>query len=319
MVFMRLVFAGTPEVALPSLEALVASDHEVVGVITRADARAGRGRTLVPSPVRARADELGVDVLTATPRDPEFAQWFEQRDVDCVAVVAYGHILPASVLQIPRHGWINLHFSLLPAWRGAAPVQRSIIAGDQITGASTFRIEQGLDSGPVYGMTTETIKPRDTSGDVLVRLGQSGAKLLVGTMDAIADGSIRPIPQEAEGVSVAPKLTPQDAHIPWTLPAHIIDRLIRGCTPQPGAWTQLDGQESRLGIGPSTVEKDSELSLAPGEIHATKRDVFVGTAAGVLRLGDVTPSGKKSMPAADWARGARLESGARFVSQQEGK
>ena len=233
---MRLVLAGTPEVAVPSLEALAASRHTVVAVVTRPDAPAGRGRSLVPSPVRVRADELGVPVLTpASPRDPAFQEELRALDPDACPVVAYGALLPRSALDIPRHGWVNLHFSLLPAWRGAAPVQRAVMAGDEITGASTFVIEAGLDTGPVLGTMTEAVRPRDTSGDLLGRLAVAGAGLLVATMDGLADGSLVARPQPDEGVSLAPKLSVDDARVDWSLPAHVVDRRVRGCTPDPGA------------------------------------------------------------------------------------
>ncbi len=301
---MRLLFAGTPHVAIPALEALHESAHEVVAVLTRADAAAGRGRRQVPSPVRNRANELGIPVITDRPRGSDFIDQLSELRVDCAAVVAYGEILPADTLAAIPHGWVNLHFSLLPAWRGAAPVQRAIIAGDEITGATTFGIVPELDAGPVYGTTTETIRPRDTAGDLLGRLADSGAGLLLATLDAIADGSARPIDQDQHGVSIAPKLQPADARVAWSHPALAVDRRIRGCTPEPGAWTTLpDG--SRLGLG--AVRLRSEVTgLAPGELLVTKKEVLAGTATHAVQLGEVAPAGKKHMAAADWARGARL-------------
>src|SRR3954447_21379973 len=204
---MRLVFAGTPEVALPALDALAASRHELVAVVTRPDAPAGRGRGLSRSPVGEWADEHGVEVLTpARPRDPEFLDRLRALAPDCVPVVAYGALVPPAALEIPRHGWINLHFSLLPAWRGAAPVQHAVLHGDELTGASVFQLEEGLDTGPVYGTLTEPIGPRDTSGDLLERLAVSGADLLVRVLDAIAAGQASAVPQPHEGVTLAPKL-----------------------------------------------------------------------------------------------------------------
>ena len=309
---MRLLFAGTPAVAVPALEALTGSRHEVVAVLTRADARAGRGRQLVPSPVRQRAEEAGIEVITDRPRSEGFVERLEALQVDCAPVVAYGEILPRSVLDVPRNGWVNLHFSVLPAWRGAAPVQRAVIAGDEVTGATTFLIEEGLDTGPVLGTATETIRRRDTSGDLLDRLSRSGAGLLVATLDAIEDGNMIPVPQPAEGVSLAAKLTVDDARVVWTHPAHAVDRLVRGCTPAPGAWTTLpDG--SRLGLGPVTpLDEPLDVSLAPGEVQVTKSAVRVGTATVPVELGEVRPAGKKPMRAADWARGARLGDGVRL-------
>ncbi len=306
---MRLLFAGTPEVAVPALDALVASPHEVVAVLTRPDARAGRGRTLRPSPVKERAVELGLEVLTPlTPRDPEFQARLAELDVDCAPVVAYGALLPRDVLDVPPLGWVNLHFSILPAWRGAAPVQHAIIAGDEVTGASTFLIEEGLDTGPVLGTLVETIRPRDTSGELLDRLAHAGAPLLVATLDALEQGRLVAVPQPADGVSHAPRLLTQDAQVAWTLPALAVDRRIRGCTPAPGAWTTSpDG--ARLRLGPVRLVADRS-DLAPGQLEASKQAVLVGTGSHAVELGTVAPAGKPAMAAADWARGARLTPGA---------
>ncbi len=311
---MRLVFAGTPEVALPSLEALLKSDHEVVAVVTRPDARAGRGRSLVPSPVRTRAEEAGLEVLTPTrPSDPGFQQRLRELAPDACPVVAYGALVPPAALEIPRHGWVNLHFSLLPAWRGAAPVQHAIMAGDEVTGACTFRLEAGLDTGPVFGVMTEAIRPTDTAGALLDRLAEAGAGLLVATLDGIADGSLSPVPQGTEGVSAAPKIEVEDARVRWSRPALAVDRLVRGCTPSPGAWTMFRGQRVKLGPLAHGWEAEAEVpGLAPGELHVTKRAVLVGTASGPVGLGQVQPHGKKAMPAPDWARGVRIETGERF-------
>ena len=309
---MRLVFAGTPEVALPSLDALVASSHEVVAVVTRPDARSGRGRTLHPSPVRRRAEEHGIEVLTpARPRDEDFLARLREIAPDACPVVAYGALVPQVALDIPVHGWVNLHFSLLPAWRGAAPVQHAVMAGDEVTGASTFRLEAGLDTGPVYGVMTERVRPTDTAGDLLARLAEGGAGLLVATMDGIADGSLTPVPQPVEGVSLAPKIEVADAEVRWERPAVAVDRLVRGCTPAPGAWTTFRGE--RLKLSPLTVDGAyAGEPLAPGRLAAGKREVHVGTASGVVRLGTVRPHGKKEMAAADWARGVRIEAGERL-------
>ena len=315
---MRLVFAGTPDVALPSLEALVASSHDVVAVVTRPDAPAGRGRTLVPSPVRVAAEAHGIPVLTPDrPRDPDFLDALRALRPDCAPVVAYGALVPPAALEIPTHGWVNLHFSLLPAWRGAAPVQHAIMAGDEVTGASTFLLEVGLDTGPVYGVMTERIRPTDTSGDLLTRLAHAGAQLLVATIDGIADGSLSPVPQSPEGVSHAPKIEVVDAEARWERPALAVDRQIRGCTPAPGAWTTFRGE--RLKLGPVGVTADAGpvsptgvLSLAPGELYVTKQAVYAGTATSAVRLGLVRPHGKKEMAAADWARGVRITAGERL-------
>lgn len=309
---MRLIFAGTPQVAVPSLRALSDSDHEVVAVVTRPDARVGRGRRLEPSPVKTVAQELGLPVLTpASPRDPDFVAELTALAPDCCPVVAYGALLPREVLDIPTHGWVNLHFSLLPAWRGAAPVQRAIIAGDEITGASTFLIEAGLDTGPVLGTMTERIRPDDTAGALLDRLADAGAPLLLATMDGVATGDLEPRPQPTEGVSHAAKLTVDDARVDLAHPAMAVDRHIRGCTPAPGAWTTFRGE--RLKLGPVTI---TDERLPAGRIEARKREVLVGTADRAVRLGEVVPLGKKPMPAADWARGVRVATDERLGEEQ---
>jgi methionyl-tRNA formyltransferase len=309
---MRLVFAGTPEPAVPSLDALLASPHEVVAVVTRPDARAGRGRGVVQSPVRQRAEELGIEVLTPrSPRDPEFLDRLRALAPDACPLGAYGALVPQVALDHPRHGWVNQHISLLPARRGAAPVQHAVMAGDEVTGASTFLIEAGLDTGPVFGLMTERIRPRDTAGDLLGRLAEGGAGLLVATMDGLADGSLTPVPQALEGVSLAPKIDVQDARVRWDRPAVAVDRQVRGCTPAPGAWSTFRGERVKL----LPVDLDAGYagpSLAPGEIVAGKREVHVGTGSGPVRLSEVRPHGKKEMTAADWARGVRIDAGERF-------
>lgn len=305
---MRVVFAGTPEPALPSLRALASSRHEIAAVISRPDAPVGRGQTMTASPVSAWARAAGIGVLTPRqPSEPGFVDALRTLAPDCCPVVAYGALIPPAVLAIPAHGWINLHFSLLPAWRGAAPVQHALIAGDDVTGASTFALEAGLDTGPVFGTVTEQVASTDTAGDLLRRLAESGAELLVATLDAIEDGTAAPVIQPTDGISVAPKLGVDDAHIDWTTPAFAIDRRIRGCTPDPGAWTSLAGQ--RLGLGPVTVV-DAAPDLRPldaGVLHLGRRDVFVGTGSTPVRLGTVRPAGRREMPAADWARGQRSD------------
>jgi methionyl-tRNA formyltransferase len=306
----KLVFAGTPEPAVPSLRALLESTrHEVAAVVTRPDAPAGRGRKLVRSPVAALADEAGIPVLTPRrPSDPGFLAQLTELAPDCCPVVAYGALVPRAALDIPRQGWVNLHFSLLPAWRGAAPVQAAVRHGDEVTGATTFLLEEGLDTGPTFGVVTETVRPADTAGDLLGRLATSGAALLLATMDGIANGTLRPQPQPSDGVSHAPKVTTADANVEWALPPLAVDRLIRSVTPEPGAWSTFRGD--RLGLGPVAPVTDAELPvLKPGELHVEKRRVLVGTAAAPLQLGEVLPVGKRAMPAPDWARGARIEPG----------
>jgi methionyl-tRNA formyltransferase len=306
---MRVVFAGTPEVAVPSLDAVAASRHELVGVVTRPDAPSGRGRKLVASPVAQRAEELGVPVLKPEhPRDPDFQAALAALRPDACPVVAYGALLPQSALDLVPHGWINLHFSVLPSWRGAAPVQHALWAGDEVTGATTFRIVKALDAGPVFGIMTERVRPEDTAGDLLERLAEGGAGLLVQTLDGIEDGTLEAREQPEDGVSFAPKILVDDAHIDWNTPAVAIDRQVRACTPGPGAWSTFEGE--RIKIGP--VRHVDHEAVAPGVLAVTKNAVVVGTATTPVLLGDVKAFGKKQMAAADWARGVRLEPGIRF-------
>ena len=314
---MRIVFAGTPQVAVPSLRALLDSDHDVVAVLTRPDTRAGRGRHATSSEVKQVALEHGVRVLQPRrPSEPDFLAELADLAPDCCPVVAYGALLPSSALAVPARGWVNLHFSLLPAWRGAAPVQHALIAGDEVTGATTFAIDEGMDTGPVYGRLTEPVRPRDTAGDLLARLADAGAGLLVATLDGIADGSLVPVPQPADGISLAPKLSTEDARVDWGFPALAIDRRIRGCTPHPGAWTTWRGE--RLKLGPLSVPEGAPadaargVELGAGQLHVDRGRVLVGTGSHPVVLGDVQPAGKKPMPATDWARGVRPVAGERF-------
>ncbi len=310
---MRLVFAGTPQTAVPSLDALLRSRHEVAAVVTRPDAPTGRGRRVEPSPVALRAGEAGVQALKpVSARDPALSERLRAIGPDCCPVTAYGALIPRSLLDLPVHGWVNLHFSLLPAWRGAAPVQHAILHGDDITGATTFRLVAQLDAGPVYGVVTEPIAPQDTAGDLLARLACSGAELLVQTLDGIESGTLRPAPQPQEGVSMAPKLTTEDAHVRWSMPAHVVSRHIRACTPSPGAWAVLDGVRLKLGPVRSPAQSPPELAaigLRPGELFVDRTAVYAGTAGRPVELADVQPPGKRWMSAAEWARGLRLKPG----------
>lgn len=305
---MRIVFAGTPETALPSLQRLIDSPrHDVVAVLTRPDAASGRRGSLQPSAVARRALDHGIPVLRpAQPNAPESVAELTELAPECCPVVAYGALLRDALLAVPTHGWVNLHFSLLPAWRGAAPVQAAIAAGDQVTGATTFRIEPELDSGPVYGVATETIRADDTAGELLARLAVSGAELLAATLDGIADGALHAVPQPSEGVSYAPKISVEDARVRWDLPAAVIERRIRAVTPNPGAWSMIG--DLRVRVGPVGLADDGPEGLSPGDIQVDRRHVWVGTGSEPLRLGQIQPPGKKPMAAADWARGARLDS-----------
>jgi len=308
----RLVFAGTPDPAVPSLQRLLASPrHDVVAVVTRPDARAGRGRQPAESPVKQLAEQAGVPVLQpARPSEPEFLDALRALAPDCCPVVAYGALVPPAALTVPRLGWVNLHYSLLPAWRGAAPVQHALLAGDEITGATTFLLEQGLDTGPGFGVVTEQVRPTDTAGGLLDRLSRSGADLLVATLDALEDGELVAQPQPPDGVSLAPKLTPEDARVRWDEPATAVDRRIRACTPAPGAWTTFRG--ARVKLGPVVPQPDS-VPGAPGSLEVTRGSVLVAAAGGCVELGLMQPAGKGPMPAADWARGVRPQPGELLV------
>jgi methionyl-tRNA formyltransferase len=301
----KIVFGGTPDIAVPSLDALADSRHELLAVITRPDAPSGRGKKLTASRVAQRAVDLGIEVLKPQrPRDEGFVTRLNELAPDCCPVVAYGALLPQRVLDIPLHGWINLHFSLLPAWRGAAPVQHAILAGDQLTGATTFQIVLELDAGPIFATVSEPIRPDDTAGDLLHRLSLSGARLLVDTLDGIEDGTLTPTPQpETDAqVSYASKINVEDAHIDWTQPAEVVDRLIRACTPAPGAWTTFRGERFKINSA-----RISDFALPPGRLEISKRSVRVGTATQALELDEVQAQGKKPMAAADWARGVTFE------------
>jgi len=255
--------------------------------------------------VQVRADQLGIPVLTPRGlRDADVLASIADLAPDCCPVVAYGALLPPEALAIPTQGWINLHFSLLPRWRGAAPVQHAIRAGDSVTGTTTFRIDEGLDTGPILLQESTRIGEHETSGELLARLAVSGAALLVGTLDAIEDGRVKAQHQPDAGITVAPRIHAEDARIDWHADAGALDRLIRAVTPLPGAWTTMRGE--RLRVGP--IEITDESGLTPGEVRAGKHDVLVGTGTSVVRLGTVVAQGKRPMAAADWARGLRLES-----------
>ena len=304
----RLVFAGTPDPAVPSLDLLAGSQHEVVAVVTRPDAASGRGRGLRPSPVAARAAELGIEILRPEhPRDPEFQARLRELAPDCCPVVAYGALIPRKVLAIPRYGWVNLHFSLLPAWRGAAPVQHSVRAGDAVTGATTFRLVPQMDAGPVFGTVTEPVGPSTTSGDLLETLAGTGAQLLLDTLDGIEAGTATAVDQPTDGITFAPKVEVDDARLDWTRTALELDRQTRACTPAPGAWTLFRGDRLKI-ISALPIDGVAE----PGQLVVDKRTVRVGTGVGLLELVQIQPPGKKPMTAADWARGVAFDSDERL-------
>jgi len=308
---MRLVFAGTPETAVPSLDALLKSRHEVVAVITRPDAKAGRGLKVGHSPIAQRAADAGIEILRpARLTGEEFLARLGQIAPDCCPVTAYGAIIPQVALDVPARGWVNLHFSVLPAWRGAAPVQHAILHGDDVTGATTFQIVRELDAGPVYGVLTEAIRPADTAGDLLDRLSVAGAELLVATLDGLEAGEIEARDQPADGVSLAPKITAADARVNWRNPAAAIDRLIRACTPEPGAWSELGGVRVKLWPVAAAGENIGAIGdhlLAPGELRPERDRILAGTGTTPVQLGDVQAHGKRRMRAADWVRGLRID------------
>ena len=297
---MRVVFAGTPEVALPALRAVAASRHELVAVVTRPDARQGRSKRLVPSPVASWAETQGIETLKpASPSAPDFATRLRELAPDCCPVVAYGALIPEDVLAIPSHGWVNVHFSLLPAWRGAAPVQRGILAGDNETGITIFDLVPALDAGDIYLQESSPLADTETSGEVLTRLAHRGAGLLVQVLDAIESGAATAEPQPTAGITLAPKLTVADAQIDWTRSAVEIDRLIRACNPNPVAWTTHRGERFKVHLG----RAQAGTILPPGVIDVGRHTVNVGTSRGVIELITVQPAGKRAMPAADWGRG----------------
>ncbi|WP_026550336.1 methionyl-tRNA formyltransferase [Arthrobacter sp. Br18] len=305
---MRVLFAGTPPVAVPSLQALFDAGLDIAAVLTRVDAPLGRKKIRTPSPVACRAEELGLAVIKANRFDDAVIAELDALSLDAAAVVAYGGLVPARALGVPRHGWINLHFSLLPAWRGAAPVQHAVLNGDDVAGASTFRLEEGLDTGPVFGSMTETLDPADTSGELLERLSSSGAVLLVQTLTAIGAGRVEALPQQGD-ITLAPKITIADARIDWTQPAVAVRRRVNAVTPEPGAWTTVGGQ--RIKVEPVTPSAEDVLEpgefpqgLPPGRVLLRGGRVVVGTGTGPVLLGRVQPAGKKRMDAPDWARGA---------------
>ena len=301
---LRVVFAGTPEVAVPTLKALVASTHQVVGVLTRPDAPTGRGRRIQQSPIAHAADELHLPVLKPPSlSEPDVRAGLAEWNPDVVVVVAYGLLIPRSLLDVPRFGWINAHFSALPRWRGAAPVQYAIAHGDRTTCVMTFRIEEGLDTGPILNQSLPVpIADHEDAGHLLSRLSLIAADVVRDTLDSLAAGAANAVPQSTDDVTYAPRITTQDARVDWNQPVDVVDRWIRACSPTPGAWSMVHGD--RIGLGP-TIQVIPDASAVPGQIAAEKKRVLVGAQGGYLELGSVQPMGKKQMPAADWARGYR--------------
>ncbi|MEN0083954.1 MAG: methionyl-tRNA formyltransferase [Leifsonia sp.] len=301
---MRIVFAGTPAVAIPSLAA-VAARHEVVAVVTREDAPLGRKRVLTPSPVAEEAARLGLPVIKANRLREEVTERIAELQPDLGVVVAYGGLVREPLLSLPRLGWVNLHFSLLPRWRGAAPVQHAVIAGDAETGAAVFRLVPELDAGDVYAELRRPIGPDETAGELLDALAVEGAALLADTTDALAAGTAVAVPQQGE-ITLAQKLSLDDARLDLTQPAERVYARLRGVTPEPGAFALLGGERFKLHAARRTTD---EPPLAPGTVEARGRRVLLGTGTDPLELVTVQPAGKRAMPAADWLRGAASPSG----------
>jgi methionyl-tRNA formyltransferase len=301
----RIVFAGSPAVAVPSLAALVASGQDVVGVVTREDSPLGRRRVLTATPVAVAAEERGLPVIRANRLTGDAASRIAALEPDLGVIVAYGGLVREPLLSLPAHGWINLHFSLLPRWRGAAPVQHAILAGDELTGASVFRLVEGLDEGPVYGTLTQSIGAQETAGHLLVSLAESGAELLSRVVESIAAGTARAEAQEGDP-TFAPKLTSADGRIDWSERASAIDHRIRAVTPEPGASTTVDG--AALKILGAALARDA-APRPPGRIEEEGGRILVGTASEPIELLEVQPAGKRLMPATDWWRGRRGEQG----------
>ena len=306
---LRLAFAGSPTAAVPSLRALVGSRHEVVSVVTREDSPQGRKRVLSPTAVGAVAQALGLptiktnrlpaNVFGADAVGADVAGAISSLQPDLGVIVAYGGLVREPLLSTPRLGWINLHFSLLPRWRGAAPVQRAIMAGDAVTGASVFQLVGELDAGDVYGQFTQSIGSQETAGELLDSLAEGGAELLLRVVDAIADGTARADPQRGD-VTLAPKLGLEDGRIDFTGHASTVTNRIRGATPEPGAFMMLDG--ARLKVLEATIARDAP-SIPAGRLAFVNGRVLAGTAADPVELITVHPAGKKPMRAADWWRG----------------
>lgn len=305
---MKILFAGTPEVAIPTLAALTESDHEVVGVLTRSPARRGRGRTLYSSEVGEWASENGLHVIEADSfKDPQVLEQVQQTGAQLGVVVAYGAIIPKTALEGLDHGWINLHFSALPRWRGAAPVQRAIEAGDTVTAVDVFQLEEGLDTGPVYSTRPVEIDPDISGGELLAELAQIGAKDVVDVVDSIEMGVANPRVQNESGETYAHRITRDDLPIDFTKPALQVHNQVRAFAPAPGAYAMLPNGK-RLKI--LATKMTDQPGGKPGELRIEKNAVFVATADAWLELITVAPAGKSHMAAADWARGARLEQSA---------
>ena len=311
---MRVVFFGTPQAAVPTLHALLASSHEVAAVVTRPDQpRHHRGGRPEPSPVKRAALDAGLPVLEPERgRDPALPGQLAAIAADMGVTCAFGYLLPAAVLEAFPRGVLNLHFSLLPAYRGPAPVQRALLDGVTVTGVSTFLLDEGMDSGPLLLTEEVPVAPDEDAGALTARLAETGARLVVATLDALQAGAIRPRPQPRDGVSLAPKVTPAEARLDFTLPAERLHHAVRAFAPTPGAWTLWRGRRLKVlrsAVAPPAAAPPpapAELALGPGGT------LLAGTGDGVLELRLVQPEGRRAMPGGDFARGARLAPGARL-------
>lgn len=312
---MRVVFFGTPEFAVPSLQALIGEGFDVVAAVTQPDKSQGRSRsTVVPPPVKTAAAAEDVPVLQPErPSDPAFVAEIRELAPDVGVVVAYGHILRPALLAVPRRGMINVHPSLLPALRGAAPVEWAILNGLAQTGVTIMQMDEGLDAGPILLQIPHDIDPDLTGGELSEHLSEMGAQALVEALALLETNELRAKPQEHARATYAPKLTRETAHIRWTEPATRIARLIRALDPEPGAWTELDGRVFKL-FGARVLDGGEERGEvgAPGEIRTTEGGLRITAGAGVLSIDEVQPAGKARMPVADWVRG-RGQASQRFT------
>jgi methionyl-tRNA formyltransferase len=300
---LRIAVAATPEVAIPSLDALLSSKHELLSVITQPDRPSGRGQSLHESAVSRWANENGIDVHKPE-RDSNFQPFLS--DVDVLITIGYGVILPQEVFESPRYGSLNLHFSLLPRWRGAAPVQRAIEAGDQVSGVTVFALDEGMDTGPIYTQNRFALDADITSDELFIELAELGAEALLHTLDLIESG-VKPSPQSDHSATRALKLSKEEGRIDWSQSAVAISNKVRAFTSQPGTWTNFRG--SVLKVDTPIM---SEIMLEPGALLIENRKLYVGTSTTALEVGYITPSGKSRMPSSQWANGARLVAGDLF-------
>ncbi len=307
---MRIVFFGTPEFAVPSLQALLRERYTVVGVVTQPDRPQGRSRsTLVPPPVKQEAERAGIPVLQPIrPLGDVFLACLRHLAPDLGVVVAYGHILRPTVLSVPPHGMINVHASLLPRWRGAAPIQHAILAGEPESGVSIMGLEEGLDSGPVLHRVATPIGPDETAGELAARLAELGAGALVDALSLLGSGLARAEPQDAARATFAPKIDRESARLDWRGEAAALARRVRAFDPAPGAWTTHDGTAVKLFGAVPTPERGE-----PGCVLAAGARLVVGCGNGALAIDEVQPAGKKRLPVGDWVRGRGIAVGARLV------